>query len=62
LDEGNLEEKVYEPEGHSNTDEEVRLSNMRASVVRCLHTTGREIGGDLVYSTPIFCMKKRTIR
>jgi len=34
---------VYEPEGStSDTDEEVRLSNMRASVVRCLHTASRD--------------------
>jgi len=43
LDKGNLEKDVYEPErGTNDTDEEVRLSNMKASVIRCLHTTGRD--------------------
>ena len=26
----------------SETDEDVRLSNVRTSIVRCLHTTGRD--------------------
>ena len=47
----------------SETDEDVRLSNVRTSIVRCLHTAGRErIGGDLVCFTPMLCIKERTIR
>ena len=43
MDEGNLENVIYEPEGGtSDTDEEVRLSTMRANIVRCFHTAGRD--------------------
>ena len=42
MEEGNLED-VYGPEGGtSDIDEEVRLSNMRVSVIKCLHTTCRD--------------------